>query len=710
MEKNRPWYSNPDFIIGGGAIGILIMLVVPLPGFVLDILLIISIGMGLIILLTSLSVKEAMDFSIFPTLLLVTTLYRLALNVSTTRQVLSKGPAVNSQVIEAFGTFVVGGEAGLGKYVIGFIIFIILIVVQIVVITKGATRISEVAARFTLDGLPQKQMAIDMEQNNGVITEEQAAKKRERLQQEVNFYGTMDGASKFVQGDVRAGLIITAINLIGGIVIGVSIRGESFVQAIDTYGKFTIGDGLVSQIPALLITTATGLIVTRSSAIHSFTDEFRDQLFKNSKILYVVAVALGLASLIPGLPFFSLVLLAIVFGYLGYYMERAARLEVEMIEKKEEAKTQEKKPEDYLDEIRIEPIVVSLGLNLVPLADVKERGLLLSQISNTRKKFAADYGMVIPPVRIIDNLEIPADNYTIKIDGTVVGESTIRANKLMALDNTDGQIQDPIPGEKFIEPTYGLQALWIDPELKSEAEMKGYTVVDPSSVIITHMKELILTHAASLLGREETQALLEHVRKSKPTLVQELAYEKEGRLGIIQQVLQNLLREGLPIKGLPKILESIANNITKSTDPNYLSELARQAISKQIVNEYLTPDKKLNLVVIEPRLAERLSKSLIDDPAEGKVFALQTDVRRRLIEAIQNEYRKANQEGRRLIFATNRYLRMPFFKFASRELPVRTFAVLALEEIQDTPNVVILGQLTLSQTEKQQEEASAAGV
>jgi flagellar biosynthesis protein FlhA len=705
--ESKPWYLNSDIIIGAGALGILGMLIVPLPGFLLDILLVISIGIGLIILLTSLSVKEAMDFSIFPTLLLVTTLYRLALNVSTTRQILSKGPAVNSQIIDAFGTFVVGGETGLGKYVVGFIIFIIIVIVQIVVITKGATRISEVAARFTLDGLPQKQMAIDMEQNSGAITEQQAAKKRERLQQEVNFYGAMDGASKFVQGDVRAGLLITVINLLGGIIIGASIRGEGFVQAIETYGKFTIGDGLVSQIPALLITTATGLIVTRSSSIHSFTGEFRNQLFTNSRILYVVAAALGLFALIPGLPFFSLAILGGIFAYLGYYMEKAARLEVEMIEKGEEAKTQEKKPEDYLEEIRTESIVVSLGLNLLPLAEVKERGLLLSQIANTRKKFASEYGLVIPPVRIMDNLEIPHDNYTIKINGVVVGESAIKADKLMALDN-QRQVNDPVPGEKFTEPTFGMDALWIDPNLKSEAENKGYTVVDPSTVIITHLKELILTHAAQLLGREETQALLEHVRKSKPTLIQELGYEKEGRLGIIQQVLQNLLREGLPIRGLPIILESIANNLSKSNDPNYLSEVARQAIARQIVNEYLSPDGKLHVVIVDPRLAERLGKSLADDPLEGKVFALPTDLRRKLIEAIQSEYRKSAQEGRAAIFATNRYLRMPLFGFISREIPPRNFAVLALEEIQDVGNVIVVGQLSISQ-EKQQEEAAAAG-
>ncbi|MCC5813801.1 MAG: FHIPEP family type III secretion protein [Leptospira sp.] len=707
MEK-KAWYNNQDIIIGGGALGILTMLVVPLPGFILDILLVISIGIGLMILLTSLSVAEAMDFSIFPSLLLITTLFRLALNVSTTRQILSKGPAVNSQVIEAFGTFVVGGETGLGKYVVGFIIFIILVIVQIVVITKGATRISEVAARFTLDGLPQKQMAIDMEQNNGAITEEQASKKRERLNQEVNFYGTMDGASKFVQGDVRAGLIITAINLVGGVIIGVSIRGESFIQAIDTYGRFTIGDGLVSQIPALLITTATGLIVTRSSSVQSFTDGFRDQLFKNSHILYVVGGILALAAFIPGLPFISLMALAAMFAYLGYYMQKAAKLQVDLIEKKEESKEKDKRPEDFLEEIRTESIVVSLGLNLLPLADVKERGLLLSQIANTRKKLASDNGLVIPPVRIMDDMEIPHDSYNIKINGVTIGDGIIKADRLMALDHS-AQIDDPVPGEKFTEPTFGMQAIWIDPELKNEAETKGYTVVDPATVIITHLKDLILTHAASLLGREETQALLEHVRKSKPTLIQELAYDKEGRLGIVQQVLQNILREGLPIRGLPIILESIANNIGKSTDPNYLSEVARQAIARQIVNEYLGPDKRLDVVVLEPKLAERLSKSLVDDPLEGKVLAVGTDVRRKMIESIQNEYSRAIEEKRNLIFACNRYLRMAMFGFISKQLPPRNFAVLALEEIQDVTNVGVAGQLTLAQSEKPEEEASRVG-
>ncbi len=525
--------KQSDLILGIGVLVILGMLIVPLPGFVLDLLIVVSIGLGLLILMTALSVTEPSEFSIFPSLLLITTLFRLALNVSTTRQILSKGPAMNSSVIEAFGTFVVGGESGLGKYVVGLIIFIILTIVQVVVITKGATRISEVAARFTLDGLPQKQMSIDMELNSGAITEAEAKVKRKKVQREVDFYGAMDGASKFVQGDVRAGLIITAINLIGGILIGSTIRGESFLASIETYGKFTIGDGLVSQIPGLLSTTATGIIVTRSSSEQKLTMEIKGQLFGNAKTLYVVAGALGLASLIPGLPFFSLVFLAGAVGYLGYSIEQVAKEEIKKIETVSQEKTQERKPENYIKEITVEAIQVELGRDLLPLVDSSSGGHLLEQIANTRKKFAIDFGLVIPAIRIIDNLEIPADNYIIRINGVVVGQAVVKADRLMAMNNSSRAL-DPIKGDPFVEPAFGLKATWIDPNDKIEVENKGYSVVDPSTVIITHLKELISNYASQLLGREEVKALLEHLRQTHPTLVGELDYDKQGRLGIIQ--------------------------------------------------------------------------------------------------------------------------------------------------------------------------------
>lgn len=603
MEKK--WWNQSDVILGIGAVAVVAMLVIPLPGFILDILIIVSLAIGLLVLLTSLSVNEPADFSIFPSLLLITTLYRLALNVSTTRQILSKGPAMNSHVIDAFGSFIIGSESGLSKYVVGFIIFIILVLVQILVITKGATRISEVAARFTLDALPGKQMAIDMELSSGNINEEEAKKRRKRIEAEVDFYGSMDGASKFVQGDVRAGLIITAINLLGGVIIGSSIRGESFTQAIETYGKFTIGDGLVSQIPALLTTVATGIIVTRSGSESDLATQFKNQLFSNSKVLYVVAGSLGFAAFIPGLPFIPLVLLSAGIAYLGYSLEQTVKEQLESIEKKEKESGQDRKPKDFYEELRTDPIEIEVGYHLIPLVDVSQGGALLDQISNLRKKFAQDNGVVIPPVRILDNLDLNPDTYSIKINGTEVGTSTVKPDKLMAL-NTNPGTAESISGEDFLEPSFGQRAKWISAEDKSDAEAKGYTVVDASTVVVTHLKELIATHASTLLGREEVKKLLDHYKISYPTLIGELDADKPGNLGIIQQVLQNLLREGLGIRNLVPILESIANNLSKYQNSYILTELVRQSISRTVVRDYLSMDGKLRVITLESRILDRL--------------------------------------------------------------------------------------------------------
>ncbi|MBK8398636.1 MAG: flagellar biosynthesis protein FlhA [Leptospiraceae bacterium] len=694
--KEKKWYNQSDVVMGVGVIAIVAMLIIPLPGFILDLLIVVSLAVSLIILLTSLSTKEPSDFSIFPNLLLITTLFRLALNVSTTRQILSQGAGFNSHIIEAFGTFVVGGGTGLGKYVVGFIIFLILTIVQILVITKGATRISEVAARFTLDALPGKQMAIDTELSSGNINEEEAKKRRKKIQREVDFYGAMDGASKFVQGDVRAGLIITAINLLGGVIIGVSIRGESFVSAIETYGKFTIGDGLVSQIPSLLSTTATGMIVTRAGSESELAEEFKMQLFNNPKTLYVVSASLGLAALIPGLPFFSLIVFALSFAYLAYSIDRNAKESLAAIEKKAGEGKVDKKP-DYYKELRTDPIEVELGLNLVPLVDTNQGGVLLDQISNLRRRFAIDTGLVIPAVRILDNLELDQDSYAIKIHGVVVGESKIRPDKLMALDNAK-KVTEPVRGEEFIEPTFGYKAKWIDANDKIDAENKGYTVVDSSTVIVTHLKELISNHAATILGREEVKSLLEHQKSTHPTLVSELEDKKVG-IGLIQQVLQNLLKEGLGIRNLSTILESIANNVSRNSDPFFLSENVRQAISKQIIIDYLSGDGKLHVVTLDPRVTDRLSKGIVIDPIEGSLISIPPDYYNKLIEASAREYNRCHSEGKFPIFVVSRPIRLPFSYMLAKEFPPRNFAVLAIEEIQSSTKTVMDSVINVQSTE-----------
>ncbi|AXX15651.1 MULTISPECIES: flagellar biosynthesis protein FlhA [Leptospira] len=697
MEKK--WWNQSDVILGVGAVAIVAMLVIPLPGLILDILIIVSLAIGLLVLLTSLSVNEPADFSIFPSLLLITTLYRLALNVSTTRQILSKGPAMNSHVIDAFGSFIIGSESGLSKYVVGFIIFIILVLVQILVITKGATRISEVAARFTLDALPGKQMAIDMELSSGNINEEEAKKRRKRIEAEVDFYGSMDGASKFVQGDVRAGLIITAINLLGGVIIGSSIRGESFTQAIETYGKFTIGDGLVSQIPALLTTVATGIIVTRSGSESDLATQFKSQLFSNSKVLYVVAGSLGFSAFIPGLPFIPLVILSAGIAYLGYSLEQTVKEQLESIEKKEKESGQDRKPKDFYEELRTDPIEIEVGYHLIPLVDTSQGGALLDQISNLRKKFAQDNGVVIPPVRILDNLDLNPDTYSIKINGTEVGTSTVKPDKLMALNTSPGTAES-IQGEDFLEPSFGQKAKWISSEDKSEAEAKGYTVVDASTVVVTHLKELLATHASTLLGREEVKKLLDHYKTSYPTLIGELDADKPGNLGIIQQVLQNLLREGLGIRNLVPILESIANNLSKYQNPYILTELVRQSVARTVVKDYLSIDGKLRVITLESRILDRLNKSITQDRIENRdVLSLAPDFYRKLIDSVAELYRNFRMEGKFPIFVVNREVRLPFSYLLAKEFPPRNFGVLAYEEIHSSVDSVIEAELKLPQTQ-----------
>ena len=685
MDQKK-WYRQSDIILGIGAFVIIGMLIIPLPGFLLDVLILISLAIGLLTVLTALSIDEPSDFSLFPSLLLITTLYRLALNVSTTRQILSKGPSVNSDIIEAFGSFVIGSESGLGKYLIGFIIFLILTLVQILVITKGATRISEVAARFTLDALPGKQMAIDVEVANGAINEEEAQKRRKKIQREVDFYGAMDGASKFVQGDVRASLVITFINLLGGLIIGSSIRGESFIEAMETYGKLTIGDGLVSQIPSLLSTTATGIIVTRSGSDSKLSSQFKNQLFGNPKVLYIVAANLALASFIPGLPFIPLIIGSSGLAYLAYVIDKSFE---ETIEKTKKIEKEKKpiQPKDYHEDLRTDPIEFELGLNLLPLVDEEKGRPLLEQIANLRKQFVVDYGIVVPPIRIFDNLELEPDNYRIKIYGVEVVENPIKADCLMAV----GSGVDSLDGLEFIEPSFGQKAKWISPELKKEAEEKSCTVVDATTVIITHLKEILSNYAATILGREEIKKLLEHYKKSYPTLIEELKLNEPSRLGLIQQVLQNLLREGIPIKNIISIFEAIIDSLDRKYDKPYLiSEMVRQKLSPQISKDLLSEDSKLHIITFENELVSHLYKSLQFDEVENReIIVLDPKYVNALLNSIKENYNQSKLRNHFPIFVVGRALRSSLYHLMTRELPTRQFSVIAIEEIPSTYEVSI---------------------
>ncbi len=704
IKNIRKYINNSDSILGLGVVFILALIIIPLPGSILDALITVSLLSGILILLTSLSVTTPADFSSFPTLLLITTIYRIAVNISTTRLILTQGPSANSSLINAFGSFVIGGGGSTFNIIVGIIIFIILTLVQIIVITRGATRVSEVAARFALDSLPGKQMAIDADLSAGYINEAEAKRRREALQQEMNFYGAMDGASKFVQGDVRLGLIITVVNIIGGLIIGVSIHNMSFSDAIQVYTRFTIGDGLVSQIPALLISTATGIIVARSSGEDSFPQEISRQLFSNSNLLYLTGFILILSGFIPGFPLITLFLMGAGFIYLANKMEKALKIEKakELEQAQKQKQEEERKPESYLEHLKSETLEIEIGYNLVPLVDPKSGGTLLEQISRLRRRYAMDLGLIVPPVRIRDNMNLEPDEYAIRLHGTLIASARVESDKLLAIDT--GRTKGPIPDAVEIkEPTYQLRSYWIDPNRKTEAEDLGYDVVDPSTVIATHLSALIQQNSHEILGRQEIKNMLDKVKEDTPVIIEELN-QKNIRLDIIQLVLQNLLKENISIKNLSKILEAISTNWERSQgDPYILTESVRQSIRRQIVSDYIDQNKVLKAILIHPEVDQKLREGIHRDPEEGFILALNPIFQTELQNILINEYQNANQKGVYPVFLTSRTVRAGIFYILERLFPSKNFAVIAHEEI--TPDIKIEKFSEISSEKFQKESA-----
>jgi len=699
----RKYLSNSDSLLGFGVIFILALIIIPLPGSILDALIAISLLSGILILLTSLSVTSPAEFSSFPTLLLITTIFRIALNVSTTRLILTKGPAADSSLINAFGTFVIGGGGNLFTIVVGIIIFIILTLVQIIVITRGATRVSEVAARFALDSMPGKQMAIDADLSAGYIDEAEARRRRQALQQEMNFYGAMDGASKFVQGDVRLGLVITAINIVGGMIIGVTIQNLGFMEALQVFTRFTIGDGLVSQIPALLISTATGVVVARSSAGDSLPTELSKQLFSNANLLYLTGIFLILAGFIPGFPMFTLFLLSSGLIYLATRMEKAAKFEKEkqIQEAQKQKQEEEKKPESYLEHLKSEPLEIEVGYNLVPLVDPKSGGTLLEQISRLRRRYAMELGLIVPPVRIRDNMNLEPDEYAIRLHGTLIANAKVEPDKLLAIDT--GRTKSPIPNaDEVREPTYQLRSYWIEPSRKSEAEDLGYDVVDPSTVIATHLSALIQQNSHEILGRQEIKNMIDKIKEDAPVIVDEVLNQKQIRLDVIQLVLQNLLKENVSIKNLSKILEAISTNWERSQgDPYLLTEAVRQSIRRQIVGDYIDQNKTLKAILIHPEVDQKLREGIHRDPEEGFILALNPYFQIELQNILASEYKKANEMGIYPVFLTSRSVRAGLFYILERLFPSKNFTVIAHEEILPDIKIERVSEVTIEQFEKE---------
>lgn len=710
LRKYLPYLRNNDVIVGLGVVFILMLIVVPLPGPALDGLLIVSLLIAMLVLLSSLATTSPAELTVFPTLLLITTLFRLSVNVSTTRMILTKGAASDSKMIDAFGTFVLGGGRDASSYVVGAIIFLIIMLVQILVITKGATRVSEVAARFTLDSMPGKQLAIDSDLAAGYIDEREARKRRENLSKEMNFYGAMDGASKFVQGDVRVGLIITAINIVGGLIVGMGFQNLGFLTALETYTKFTIGDGLAASIPALLITSATGVIVTRSVGEEALPDDVRNQIMSNPRALYVVGGVLVIGGFIPGFPLVAMLILGGGLIALGIQVERKSReaLDVEGREKAEGP--EERRPESYLEHLRTEPLEVEIGYNLIPLVDPKAGGTLLDQISRLRRRFAMEMGLIVPPVRIRDNMNLQPGEYVIKLHGSVLGGSTLEPDRLMAIDT--GRVTTALEGlQEFLEPTYNLRAFWITSEQKSEAESSGYDVVDPATVVATHLSNIIQQNSSEIMGRQEIKSIIDSIQEDNPVVVDEVLSEKKMSLGQIQAVLQNLLREGVSIRNMVRILETIANNAERThNDPYLLTEAVRQSLRRQIVSDFADDKNTLHCITIDPGIDRRLREGIHRDPEEGFVMALRPEFQTALRDAIAGEYQKMQDAGRHPLFLCSRAIRAGVFSILERMYPARNFAVLAHEEIPSDLRIEVVGQVSIrARQEEANERAPVAG-
>lgn len=676
--------QKKDIIFAFGVVMVVIMMVVPLPAMILDVLLTLNIALALIILLVSIYNKEALQFSAFPSLLLITTLFRLSLNVSSTRLILS-GQGATIDLIKAFGNFVVGGN-----YVVGFVVFLILVLIQFIVITKGAERVAEVAARFTLDAMPIKGMAIDADLNAGAIDQEEATKRRLNLSREADFYGSMDGASKFVKNDAIAGIIITVINLLGGLVIGVFQRGEGAADALAAYALFTVGDGLVTQIPALLIATATGIVVTRASSDSSLGHEISNQLLTNPKVLGIASGLMGFLGLIPGLPKVSFFFLSAVFGLMAYVTqktdEEVAQKQVESKKAEETATTAG--PEDVSSLLSVDPLELEIGYNLIPLVDANQGGDLLNRITLIRRQIALDLGLVVPPIRIRDNIQLHPSSYVFKIKGSEFAQYEILPDHFLAM--VTDSVTSKVSGIEVEEPAFGLPAIWIQSSLRDRAEMAGYTVVDPSTVIATHLTEVIRKNAQEILGRQELQQLLDNVGQNYPLILKEVVPDVVNHSALLK-ILQNLLKEGVSIRHMVNILESLAD-CKGIHEVDTLTEIARQGLSRHICKPLVDEAGVLKVLSLNPQLEQMLSNAL--QKIDGSVnLAIDPTSAQKLLERIRAKIEDVMNQGFSPVILCSSALRLSIKRLTERIAPRLT--VLSYQEIPTTVKLESVGLISL---------------
>jgi flagellar biosynthesis protein FlhA len=676
--------SARDLSVLASVILIVAMLIIPFPSWMLSVLIIINISLALLVLLTSMNMNEPLQFSIFPSLLLLLTLFRLGLNVSTTRSILSKGEA--GGVVETFGTFVVGGNV-----LVGLVVFVILIVIQFIVITKGSERVSEVAARFTLDAMPGKQMSIDADLNAGMISEHDARHRRDKISREADFYGAMDGASKFVKGDAIAGIVIVIINLIFGIIIGMTQQGLPIGEAATRYSLLTVGDGIVSQIPALLISTATGIVVTRAASEGNLGQDIMKQLLAYPYMLYVAAFTIFMLGVATPIDDILTIPIAAAMAFGGYMLSRTpAESETEIAAMEEEVESDEmKSPESVVNLLNVDPIEFEFGYGLIPLADTNQGGDLLDRIVMIRRQLAIELGLVIPVVRIRDNIQLQPNEYRLKIKGNEMARGELLLDHYLAM--SPGVEDDSIEGIDTIEPSFGLPAKWISEEMKEQAEIFGYTVVDPPSVVSTHITEVIKTNAHELLGRQETKQLIDHLQESYPILVEEVTPTPLS-VGEVQKVLAKLLKENVSIRNLPIIFETLADFSKMSSDTELLTEYVRQALARQITNQFARENGSLKVVTMSGKV-EKLIADSIQQTEHGNYLSMDPGESQRVLESVASQVEQLSLMEESPIILCSPAVRMYVRQITERYFP--QVPILSYNELEANVEVQSVGVVNI---------------
>lgn len=694
MAENRIFKEAPNALVAIGAIMVIFVIIIPLPTALLDFFMALNLIFSLIILLIVLFVDKPTEFTVFPSLLLVSTIFGLALNVSSTRLILTYGEKFDGKMIAAFSQFVIGSTGNQGL-VIGFVVFIILIAVQAFVITKGATRIAEVAARFALDFNNTRSMSIEAEYNAGVITEAEARKKKEELQRSTDFYGAMDGASKFVSGNVKIGIFITVLNIVAGLIVGIVFRQEEFTKAMQMYTRFTIGDGLLAQLPSLFISVATGLVVTRSASTGSFGKDITDQFARNSTVYYIAAITLTVMAVLPGFPSIILIIIALSLAFLGWRLQttKVTRAQKEQAAKEAQAASEKAAKTETDDTKAVSPyddLSLQFGYGLIPLVDEKRGSDLVTRVKRIRKEIALETGLVMPVIRMMDAMNLPPDEYCITIQGAEVARSKIRMGAYLAVN--PGNVQDEIPGEPTLDPAFGLPAIWISESNQAAAERAGYTVIDPPSIIATHLTQVIKTHADDILSRQMVSNILDSAKKLNPIVVEEIQSNDKLTLGDLQTVFKCLLRENVSIRNTTAILETIADYRRITGDMYIIAEKVRQRLGRQIVQQYLGEDKALRAFMVDSAFFQTVLASRIDT-LTGPQPAIDTESKKAWLRAVQNAYNNFNaqfvgiavilvpEEGRLLIKRLLEY-----------EMPM--VPVLSVPEIPKDISVIGMGNIT----------------